>query len=212
MDQDQLRLEEMAAISEFLHELAPEDWDHSSLCTGWRVRDVISHLCVGYTTPMPIMVGKLARRRFNVPKASFEESIAFGSTHSPSEILEVFDSIHRHNVRKGIAKIIKPAEALVDHLIHHQDIRRPLGRPRAMPEERLVAALEIMPSLSGFVGAKARVAGLRLVADDVSWAHGAGPEVRGSGEALLLTASGRTAALDELQGDGITTLRSRLAA
>jgi len=44
MDADKMRLEELAAISEFLHGLSPEDWDHASLCADWRVRDVISHM------------------------------------------------------------------------------------------------------------------------------------------------------------------------
>jgi uncharacterized protein (TIGR03083 family) len=212
MDYDQLRLQEMAAISELLHELDQEQWDHPSLCDGWRVRDVISHMCVGYTTPMPAMLAKVARRGFNVPKASLEESIAFGTEHSPAEILAVFDSIHRDNVRKGISRVIKPAEGLVDHLIHHQDIRRPLGRPRAMPEDRLVAALGVIPGLAGFVGAKKRVAGLRLVATDVGWTNGDGPEVAGTGEAILLAASGRPVVLDELSGEGLGTLRTRVAA
>ncbi len=212
MDYDQLRLEEMSAISEFLHELNPEQWDHPSLCEGWRVRDVISHMCVGYTTPMPAMIAKVARRGFNVPKASLDESIAFGTAHSPAEILAVFDSIQRHNTRKGISKVIKPAEGLVDHFIHHQDIRRPLGRPRAMPEDRLVAALGVIPGLAGFVGAKNRVAGLRLVATDVGWSHGQGPDVSGSGEAILLAASGRPAGLIDLTGEGLDTLRARVAA
>src|ERR1700736_342354 len=97
MDYDRLRLEEMAAISDFLHQLSPEQWDHPSLCEGWRVRDVIGHMCVGYTTPMPAMIAKVARRGFNVPKASLDESIAFRTAHSPAEILAVFDSIQRRN-------------------------------------------------------------------------------------------------------------------
>ncbi|HLY84578.1 MAG TPA: maleylpyruvate isomerase family mycothiol-dependent enzyme [Acidimicrobiales bacterium] len=212
MDYDQLRLQEMAAISEFLHELDEEQWDHLSLCDGWRVRDVISHICLGYTTPMPSMIVKVARRGFNVPKASFEESIAYGTAHSPAEILAVFNSIHRGNVRKGIAKVIKPTEGLVDHLIHHQDVRRPLGRPRSLPEDRLVAALGVIPNLAGFVGAKKRVAGLRLVATDVGWSNGDGPEVAGTGEAILLAASGRPVSLDELSGEGLDLLRTRVAA
>jgi uncharacterized protein (TIGR03083 family) len=169
-------------------------------------------MCLGYTTPMPAMVAKMARRRFDVPKTSFEESVAYGTTHSPAELLAVFDDIHRHNIRKGIARVIKPDEGLVDHLIHHQDVRRPLARPRVMPEDRLVAALRVIPGLAGFVGAKKRVAGLRLVATDIGWSHGDGPEVTGAGEAILLAASGRPVACAELEGEGLDRLRLRLAA
>ena len=211
-DYHKLRLAELAAISECLHELDDEQWDAPSLCTGWRVRDVVSHMCVGYTTPTPTMIAKVAARRFNVPKASFEESIAFASARTPAAILAVLDEIHTQDVRKGIAKVIKPTEGLVDHLIHHQDIRRPLGRPRTMPEDRLVAALDVVPGLGGFVKAKQRTAGLRLRAVDVGWSHGDGPDVTGPGEAILLAASGRPVALPELSGDGLDLLRSRLAA
>ena len=208
----QMRLQELASLSECLHDLDDDQWDVPSLCEGWRVRDVVSHMCVGYTTPMPTMLAKVAKRGFKVPKASYEESIAFASARTPTEILAVLDDIHTNDVRRGIAKVIKPTEGLVDHLIHHQDIRRPLGLPRAMPEDRLVAALDVVPGLGGVVAAKQRVAGLRLVATDVDWSHGDGPEVRGTGEAVMLAASGRPATLDELQGDGVRTLRARVAA
>jgi uncharacterized protein (TIGR03083 family) len=211
-DYDRLRLQELASISELGHQLSDEQWDHASLCEGWRVRDVVSHMCLGYTTPMLSMVGKLARYGFKVPKASKEESIAFGTAHSPAQILEVFDTIHRDGVRKGITKVISTKEALVDHLTHHQDIRRPLGLPRVMPEERLRAALDFVPQLGGFVKAKSRVAGLRLVADDLDWSHGDGPEVHGTGEAILLAATGRPVALDDLEGEGVDVLRRRMAA
>jgi uncharacterized protein (TIGR03083 family) len=210
-DYDTLRLQEMASISDLAHGLSGAQWDHASLCDGWRVRDVISHMCLGYTTPMPVMVAKVAKAGFNVDKASKVESIAFGSSHSAAEILAIFDTIHRQNIRRGIARIIKAQEGLVDHLVHHQDIRRPLGLPRAMPEDRLRAALDVVPGLAGFVKAKQRTAGLRLVAEDLDWSHGDGPEVRGTGEDVLLVATGRRAALDELKGEGVDTLRQRMA-
>jgi uncharacterized protein (TIGR03083 family) len=48
----------MVAISELLEPLSPEQWDAPSLCDGWRVRDVVSHMCVGYTTRMPVIEGE----------------------------------------------------------------------------------------------------------------------------------------------------------
>jgi uncharacterized protein (TIGR03083 family) len=210
-DYNQLRYDELAAISEFCHTLSEEQWDTPSLCEGWRVRDVIAHMTLGYTTGLPTMVGKLAKYRFKVPAASKSESIALASSHSSAELLATFDTVFTNKMRKGITHFIKPTEALLDHVVHHQDIRRPLGQPRAMPENRLLAALDAAPKISSFVGAKQRSADLRLVATDVDWSHGQGPEVRGSGEALLLTLTGRTAAVDELDGDGTEILKQRLA-
>ena len=169
-DYDRLRLAELASISEFAHTLSDDQWNQNTLCTGWRVRDVISHMTLGYTTPMLPMIGMLAKYRFNVAKASAEGSAAFGSEHTPQQILAVFDTIHKDNVRKGIARVIPSKEGLLDH------------------------------------------AGLRLVATDVEWSHGDGPEVRGPGEAILLALTGRPAVLDELVGEGVATLRERVAA
>lgn len=211
-DYDRLRWDELASISEFVRTLSDEQWNRPTLCEGWRVRDVISHMTLGYTTPMLPMIGMVAKYRFNVPKASAEASAEYGSEHSPAELMATFESIHRDRVRRGIAKVIPVKEGLLDHVVHHQDMRRPLGMPRQIPEERLVAALGVAPDVKGFVGSKRRAAGLRLVATDVEWSHGDGPEVRGTGEAILLAVTGRPSVLNELTGEGIATLRERLAA
>ena len=54
-----------------------------------------------------------------------------------------------------------------------------------------------------------RVRGVQLVATDVDWAYGKGPEVRGPGEALLMAMAGRPAALDDLDGPGKAKLTQR---
>jgi uncharacterized protein (TIGR03083 family) len=206
-----MRWDELESISEFCHTLSDEQWDHDSLCEGWRVRDVVSHMTLGYTTPTLAMIGMLAKYRFNVPKGSAMGSAEYGSAHTPAEILAMFDTLPNEHVRKGISRVIKSSEGLLDHVVHHQDMRRPLGLPRQVPEERLVAALGVAPGLGGFVGSKKRCAGLRLVATDVDWSHGDGPEVAGPGEAILLAVTGRPVVLDELSGDGVATLRERIA-
>lgn len=210
-DYNRLRLDELSSISEFVEDLSDEQWDQASLCAGWRVRDVVSHMALGYTTPMFTMVKELAKFRFNVPRASAQASVDYGSEHSPSELKAVFASIHRDGVRKGISRIIPAREGMLDHVVHHQDMRRPLGKPRHIPEERLVAALGVAPTVSGFVGSKKRAAGLRLRATDVEWSHGDGPEVSGTGEALLLALTGRPVVLAELVGEGVAVLRDRVA-
>ncbi|MGA3353851.1 MAG: maleylpyruvate isomerase N-terminal domain-containing protein [Acidimicrobiales bacterium] len=83
-DYDQLRYEEIASISEFPHGLSEEQWDHDTLCSGWRVCDVISHIVLGYTTPILSMIGMLAKYGFNVPKGSTHGSVAYVSAHTPS--------------------------------------------------------------------------------------------------------------------------------
>jgi hypothetical protein len=51
--------------------------------------------------------------------------------------------------------------------------------------------------------------GIRAIATDADWSAGNGVDVTGPVEAFILTLAGRFAALDQLQGDGATTLRMR---
>jgi hypothetical protein len=60
------------------------------------------------------------------------------------------------------------------------------------------------------LGAGRRVKGLRLRATDVAWQHGDGPEVVGTGEALLMAMTGRRTATNDLTGPGLATLAHRL--
>jgi hypothetical protein len=55
-----------------------------------------------------------------------------------------------------------------------------------------------------------RISGCRLVADDQDWSTGAGAEVHGSGEAVLLVLTGRPVRPDELSGPGAATVLARL--
>jgi len=94
-------------------------------------------------------------------------------------------------------------------VIHQQDIRRAVVRPRAIPADRVEAVLDHSISKKGHKGvnyARRRLRGLRLVATDMDWAWGDGGEVRGPGEALLMAANGREQPLLDLTGPGLETL------
>ena len=206
----QLRLEELDAIAQTVSGLDDAEWDHDTYCAGWRARDVVAHMLVGYTTPMPRMLAKVAGARFDIPALSARESVAYGTAHEPAELLAELRRVQAGDVRKGIAHLIPPDEAVVDHVIHHVDIARPLGRPRTtLPRARRVA-LDRIVTLGGFVKAKGRAKGLRFVATDDDWSWGDGPEVAGPSEDLLLALSGRPVGLDALDGDGVPVLRVRI--
>ncbi len=205
-----LRLQELGALCDTLSSYTDAEWDHDTYCTGWRVRDVVGHLLVGYTTPMPKMIAKVAARGFNVEKASAEESEAYGSSHTPQELLAELRRVQRDDVRKGIARVIPAPEGVVDHVIHHIDVTRPLGKQATSSPAARRAALDEIVTLGGFVRAKGRAKGLRFEATDMDWSWGTGPTVTGSVEDLLLALSGRRAGLDGLTGDGVATLRARL--
>jgi hypothetical protein len=97
-------------------------------------------------------------------------------------------------------------------VVHTGDILHPLGQARDLSPEALIASLEMYKGTGFPVGTKKRIDGLRLVATDVDWSHGTGPEVTGPALPLLLAMTGRTAGLGALSGAGVATLRNRMAA
>lgn len=189
-----------------LEGLTDEQWAAPSLCAGWSVRDVVVHV-VSYD---PLTTGQLGgaflRGGFRVEKVNEVVLRAYDAL-SPAAVL---DLVRRHLRPRGLTAGFGGGIALTDGTIHHQDVRRALGLPRVVPEERLVPVLEFArgaPTLPG----RSLTRGLRLVADDVDFAAGRGPEVIGPGEALLMCVAGRAAALGELSGPGLPELRRRLA-
>jgi uncharacterized protein (TIGR03083 family) len=213
-DEMTMMWDEVADIGALLHELDDAAFDTPSLCEGWAVRDVLGHMGTGHTTPFPAMVGRVAKYGFNVTKASFSESKKLLAGKSADEIRAFWDEVMiAQHPRKGIAKLIPTKAAFLDHLIHNQDIRRPTGKPRAIPEERLRHALELARSEGNpLFNPKKTVSGLKLVATDIGWSAGDGPVVEGPGEAVVLAAAGRTAALAEVSGEGVALLKERLGA
>jgi uncharacterized protein (TIGR03083 family) len=212
-DDTTMMWDEVADIGVLLHELDDASFDAPSLCDDWAVRDVLGHMSLGHTTPMPVMVMRIGKYGFNVTKASFSESRRFAESRSPVELREFWDTVMvAQHPRKGISKMIPADAGFLDHLIHHQDIRRPLGATRTVPEDRLVRALELTTSVgNAMFNPKKTVAGLQLEATDVVWTSGSGPRVEGPGEAIVMAAAGRQVALDDLAGDGVDVLRERVA-
>jgi uncharacterized protein (TIGR03083 family) len=201
-----LATDERADLVSLLETLTAEQWASPSLCAGWRVRDVVAHVFSYEELSWPAVAATLVRGRLS-PARINDVAMAPYADRTDAQLL---DLARRHLVPRGFTAIGGGTVAVTDALIHHQDVRRPLGLTRDVPPERLHVALDtalkapVLPS-------RKHVAGLRLVATDLDWAHGDGPRVDGPGEALLLAVAGRAVALDDLAGDGVETLRRRLA-
>ena len=184
-----------------LRTLSDAEWQAPSLCDGWQVRDVVAHLLYD-TIPAPRYLGVMVRSRFSVDRIN--NRLVASERETPTS--QLVDRLER-SVGRGPFARVAPAAALADVLVHHQDIRRPLGRTRSIPHERLRSVLA-HPDPFAFPWRHTR--GLRFVATDVDWHKGNGPEVRGTGEAIALATVGRQVVLDELSGDGVPELRRRL--
>jgi uncharacterized protein (TIGR03083 family) len=195
--------EERSDLADFLSTLRSEEWEAPSLCEGWTVKDVVAHM-ISYEELNAIgLIKRFAKGR--IVRAN-EVGVAEFAKMSADELLAFLKS---HLQPRGLTAGFGGMIALVDGTIHHQDIRRALGRPRAIPSYRLERILPLVPT-NPRLGAGKRIRGLSVQATDVDWTHGSGPVVTGSGEALLMAMSGRRAALDDLTGPGKAILTGRL--
>jgi uncharacterized protein (TIGR03083 family) len=198
---------ERADTVAMLESLTPEQWETPSLCAGWKVRDVAAHLSTPANWELVPFSLELVRSGMNLNKATQRDAVRRGR-RSTKEILEEY--------RGTIGKRRKPPGTAVetvlnDMVVHGQDIRRPLGLSRQIPEDRARTCLDYISGTNLAVGAKKRIAGLRLEATDMDWSHGDGPLVRGTGEALLMILNGRKEALPDVDGPGKDTLTSRMS-
>jgi uncharacterized protein (TIGR03083 family) len=202
---------ERADIHAFLASLTPAQWDEPSLCEGWLVRDVAVHLLVD--EPLEQLgvaraFAKAATFKFSVHRIN-QWWITRNRGRPAPEIVAAFGGPWRPG---RISKMLGPTTGIRAVVIHHQDMRRALGIPRVVPEERVRAALDVVvtPRGSTNLGSSERAAGLRLRADDIDWSWGSGPEVTGTAEAILMAVAGRPAAVPDLSGDGLPVLAGRV--
>jgi uncharacterized protein (TIGR03083 family) len=144
----------------------------------------------------------MTRRRWNVDQLN-ASALGDYADVPPDRLVELV----RDGIKpSGAGALFGGRVALIECLIHQQDVRRPLGIPRIIGTDRLRVALDFA-RVSPVIGGARRTRGIRLIATDMNWSAGRGREVHGSGEALLLAMTGRAAHLvDELDGDGIAML------
>ena len=196
---------ERLRLAALLDELAPAEWEHPSLCPGWRVRDVVGHLVLAPESTVGGMVVDLARAHGDVDRVIRESAQRKGADRTSTlvgELRSAADSDHRRPFTSHL-------EPLIDVLVHGQDIVIPLRRVLAMPvNDAAVAAARVWETR--FFGARKRMRGIRLVARDVVWSRGEGVLVEGPIEPILLALTGRAARLDRLSGPGVDLLADRL--
>jgi uncharacterized protein (TIGR03083 family) len=196
--------QEREALADHLATLASEQWSTPSLCPGWTVRDALGHVIATAKTTQGSFLINMAKAgfRFNDMTAAL---IARESTPDPGAGLAEF---RRHLT--DTTKPPGPAEAMLGEIVvHSEDIRRPLGITHKYPAEALTRVADFYQGSNLLIGTRRRIAGLALRATDTGWSTGTGPEVTGPHLSLLLAMTGRRAALADLSGDGLETLRSR---
>lgn len=167
--------------------LSPEQWDASSLCAGWRVREVAAHITMPFRTkPLAFMAG-LAGAGFSFNRFADRDASSTARKRSQSELVEL--------LRGNIGNPWQPpgggaAGPLSHDVIHGLDITEALGLPAA-PTDRIALALgSAGPRQLKYFGVD--LEGRRLIGTDADVAVGPGPvEVPLTAKEILLVVTGR---------------------
>jgi uncharacterized protein (TIGR03083 family) len=195
---------ERKALAADLRNLSDGQWDTPSLCAGWTVRDVVTHMTAATEVGAGRWFVQLAASGFSLEK-KVQKDVADGRGATPADVLARFEA--------QIPSTLHPPGPvdtwLGEVIVHAEDIRRPLGIGHAYPTAAVVRVADSYKRSNLVIGAKRRISGLTLLATDADWSHGEGPEVVGPVLALLLAMTGRAQALTELSGDGVPVLGER---
>ena len=204
--------DQRARTATLLEGLAPDQWEHPSLCDGWSVRHVAAHLtmqqqrvrdALGFIRRHPRILRSMPLNTF-IHDAGVIQAQALSTEQIVAEIRNGIGS-RRHNAG------LTPLETLTDILVHSQDIAIPLGVELPMrPSLSALAATRRWDTRNTWlatVNHRLPLNTYQLRATDTDWSRGQGPAVIGHIGAILLLLTGRTAALEQLAGEGADALR-----
>ena len=196
---------ERSALVDDLSTLTFEQWHSPTLCGTWDVEDVVAHLGAASILSTWGWIRSIVGARFDADVHNQRRLEEFrGAT--PSATLERF---------AGTGPIGLPGKespaGLGELVVHAEDIRRPMGLRHEPDAEGLLAVARFFAARDFAVNSRSLIKGLRLVATDADFRSGSGPEVGGPLLSLVMAMAGRSAVLDDLDGDGVPELSRRTA-
>jgi uncharacterized protein (TIGR03083 family) len=196
---------ERAAMADTLSTLTPAQWTTPSLCGGWSVRETAAHIVLGSEQTTPHFMARMAASGFRFNHMMDRDARRTGLQPPDELIARLRACVTTTNHPPAPVKTM-----LGEIVVHSDDIRRPLGLAGDTSPDAIVACLEMYKAASFPLGTRKRIEGLRMVATDLDWSHGQGPEVTGPGMPMLMAMTGRASGLDGLAGEGLATLRGRM--
>src|SRR3954470_15118829 len=197
---------ERRQIAGLIDNLSDAELATPSLCAGWDVKTVAAHLVSVFADSFWVFMGT-ALRRGSMARAI--DDLARRRAQVPTS--EITATLRRCADHPLSPPLFGPLDPLADILVHSGDIRLPLSIPYEPEPELAALALDFLtgPWPFGFVPLR-RLRGISLRANDIDRRWRDGVEIRGPAAALMLTVSGRSALLHDLDGPGLPLLRQRL--
>ncbi|UFQ16636.1 MULTISPECIES: maleylpyruvate isomerase family mycothiol-dependent enzyme [Streptomyces] len=200
---------ERADLARLLESLSPEEWERprgvgeahpvrglagagTGGCGDWRVRDVAAHLTVAARSTYRWALREFVRPRGDVDRMIHDSAVR----EAERPVTEIVANLRAITGSRRLAPGTTPREALLDILVHGQDIALALGVEGRMPPRAAHDAVDRVWTMR-FPPRPWPLPKARLVATDIDWTRGRGEEIHGPISALLLLLTGRTAAAEE---------------
>jgi len=164
------------------------DWDASTLCAGWRVREVVAHMTMPFRYSAARFAAELARSGGRFDAMSDRVARRDAAAISAADLLSI--------LRDNATNPWKPpggghVGALTHDVIHGLDITVPLGIGRRVPEDRLRTVLDAIAAPKARKHFGTDLTGVELRAEDIEWASGSGQLLSGAAQDLALVLCGR---------------------
>lgn len=177
-------------------------WNSASWCEGWRMRDVLSHLVQNAERTYGSLTLDLLRGGFRPDRSMDKAAKRLGEVPVPELAARLRTAAERELRLPGSSE----AMGLADVLVHSADAFGPLGLDADLPPADAPPALDALWRAGRVVVHAVPQRGRRLVATDLDWSRGSGPEVRGRGLDLLMLVANRRQVLPCLEGPGLARL------
>jgi uncharacterized protein (TIGR03083 family) len=185
------------ALADLLDALSAERWDTTSLCEGWRVREVVAHLTMPARYSEDTFMAELREDAFDFTRLS--NRIASRDAKLPTaELVRNLrdEALHRWTPPGG------GYHGALNHVvIHALDITVPLSEPRRASDTAIRTVLDDLTEGGGHAHFGTDIHRRRLHATDIDWSYGSGPQLSGTAAELALHICGRTVPAGRLRGE-----------
>lgn len=187
-------------FADMMESLSSEQLDQPSLCDEWAAKGVLAHVTSFVETNAVAFFAAMVKSRFDFDKTS----LIMANKQLVRPVEEVIATLRSKATKSAPLPMFPESLTVADVVIHTQDVRRPLELAGSPSEDLVQATLDFLTTdkMATTLVDRRPIDDVKLVASDMDWSFGIGPEITGSGEALMMGLANRSV-LDELQGDGL---------
>lgn len=112
------------SLADLLEGLTDAQWDATSLCTDWRVRDVAAHVAVAPQVPgLSSMLADAVHARGSFNRLNHDVAVR----HAARPVTQIVAELREHAGSRRLPVVTNYRNILFDILVHGQDIAVPLG-------------------------------------------------------------------------------------